>query len=228
LNRNKFVTDRQIIETADGSHSISIPEMNVTYHSRHGAIQESMHVFVEAGFRYISNQLMNQQINIFEMGLGTGLNAFLTAIEAEIRKVKVYYMAVEEFPLGIEEVLRLNYSESLKHKEWFMALHECKWDEDIAINEYFTFRKEQVDIIGYSINQAFNIVYYDAFAPTAQPELWTTEIFNKLNSLLFPEGILVTYCSKGDVRRAMQKAGLIVEKIPGPPGKREMVRAFKI
>jgi tRNA U34 5-methylaminomethyl-2-thiouridine-forming methyltransferase MnmC len=109
-----------------------------------------------------------------------------------------------------------------------MALHECKWHEDIAINEYFTFRKEQVDIIGYSINQAFNIVYYDAFAPTAQPELWTTEIFNKLNSLLFPEGILVTYCSKGDVRRAMQKAGLIVEKIPGPPGKREMVRAFKI
>jgi tRNA U34 5-methylaminomethyl-2-thiouridine-forming methyltransferase MnmC len=198
LNRNKFVTDRQIIETADGSHSISIPEMNVTYHSRHGAIQESMHVFVEAGFRYISNQLMNQQINIFEMGLGT------------------------------EEVLRLNYSESLKHKEWFMALHECKWDEDIAINEYFTFRKEQVDIINYSTNQPFNIVYYDAFAPTAQPELWTTEIFNKLNSLLFPEGILVTYCSKGDVRRAMQKAGLIVEKIPGPPGKREMVRAFKI
>ena len=159
------------------------------------------------------------------MGFGTGLNAFLTAIEAVNKKVKVYYVAVEESPLNGEEAMSLNYSENLKHKEWFDALHECQWSEDIVINEYFTFRKEQTDINNYSTIQAFNIIYYDAFAPAAQPELWTEGLFKKLYSMLLPGGILVTYCSKGDVRRALKSAGFAVEKIPGPPGKREMVRA---
>jgi tRNA U34 5-methylaminomethyl-2-thiouridine-forming methyltransferase MnmC len=223
---------KEIIITGDGSHTVSVPEMNVLYHSKHGAIQESMHVFIEAGLLYKSGRNPERQskgrpdsIKIFEMGLGTGLNAFLTAIEAVNKKIKIFYVAVENFPLSTEEVLSLNYSKNLQHKEWFDALHQCQWNEDIAINEYFTFRKEQADIVSYSTNQAFNIIYYDAFAPTAQPELWTTEIFKKLNSFLYPEGILVTYCSKGYVRRAMQSAGFIVEKIPGPPGKREMVRA---
>ena len=223
---------KEIIQTADGSHTVSIPEMNVTYHSKHGAIQESMHVFIKEGFYYqlgrpfdYRSGLQPDLINIFEMGFGTGLNAFLTAIEAVNNKVRVYYVAVEASPLNGEEVMSLNYSENLKHKEWFDALHECQWSEDIVINEYFTFRKEQTDINNYSTSQAFNIIYYDAFAPAAQPELWTERLFKKLYSMLLPGGILVTYCSKGDVRRALKSAGFGVEKIPGPPGKREMVRA---
>ena len=221
--------DRKIIQTADGSNTVLIPEMDVTYHSQHGAIQESMHVFIKAGFCYQSGRLERPDpINIFEMGFGTGLNAFLTAIEAANKKVKVYYMAVEQFPLNQEEFISLNYSETLKHKEWFNALHECNWNEDSPINEYFTLRKENTDISSFSTSEQFNIIYYDAFAPNAEPELWSEEIFKKLCSMLLPGGILVTYCSKGSVRRAMQSAGFAIEKIPGPPGKREMVRAIKI
>jgi tRNA U34 5-methylaminomethyl-2-thiouridine-forming methyltransferase MnmC len=222
--------DRIIIKTGDGSDTITIPKMNVSYHSKHGAIQESIHVFIEAGFHYILNQSTNQPINIFEMGFGTGLNAFLTAIEATDKKTKVYYVAVENDPLIKEEISTLNYSETLKHAELFQSIHQASWNEDIELNEFFTLRKVNEDIINYSIKvlteaEGFHLIYYDAFAPTAQPELWTEEISKKLYSMLLPGGILVTYCSKGSVRRAMQAAGFVIEKILGPPGKREMVRA---
>jgi tRNA U34 5-methylaminomethyl-2-thiouridine-forming methyltransferase MnmC len=217
--------DRIIIKTGDGSDTITIPKMNVSYHSKHGAIQESIHVFIEAGFHYILNQSTNQPINIFEMGFGTGLNGFLTAIEATNRRTKVYYVAVENDPLTKEEISTLNYTETLKHAELFRSIHQASWNEDIELNEFFTLRKINENFINYSADQLFNIIYYDAFAPTAQPELWTEEIFKKLYSMLLPGGILVTYCSKGSVRRAMKAAGFKVKKIPGPPGKREMVRA---
>ena len=220
--------ERRIIKTADGSDTVFIPEMNVSYHSKHGAIQESMHVFIEAGLRYIINQLTNKPINIFEMGFGTGLNAFLTVIEAEEKGIKVYYETVEKFTLRKEEIDSLNYEAVVKHEKLFQQLHECKWDEEAGLNEYFTLKKVREDLINYSTNQPFNIIYYDAFAPTAQPELWTEEVFKKLHSMLLPKGILVTYCSKGSVRRAMKAAGFSIEKIPGPPGKREMVRATKL
>jgi tRNA U34 5-methylaminomethyl-2-thiouridine-forming methyltransferase MnmC len=187
-----------------------------------------MHVFIEAGFHYIINQSNIQPINIFEMGFGTGLNTFLTAIEASNRKTKVYYVGVEKYPLTKEETSSLNYSETLKHPELFQTIHQCSWNEDIKLNEFFTLRKINGNFINYSTDQLFNIIYYDAFAPTAQPELWTEEIFKKLYSMLLPGGILVTYCSKGSVRRAMQAAGFQIEKIPGPIGKREMVRAIKV
>ena len=225
--------DRLIIKTGDGSDTITIPEMKVSYHSKHGAIQESMHVFIEAGLRYVIHQSLIQPINIFEMGFGTGLNAFLTAIEASNRKTKVYYVGVEQYPLTEEEITTLNYTETLKHAELFWSIHESRWNEDIELNEFFTLRKINEDIINYSTKvlseaEGFNIIYYDAFAPTAQPELWTEEVFKKLYSMLLPGCILVTYCSKGSVRRAMQAVGFQVEKIPGPPGKREMVRAIKV
>jgi tRNA U34 5-methylaminomethyl-2-thiouridine-forming methyltransferase MnmC len=219
--------DRLIIKTGDGSDTITIPEMKVSYHSKHGAIQESMHVFIEAGLRYVINQSLIQPINIFEMGFGTGLNAFLTEIEASNRKTKVYYVGVEQYPLTKEEVSTLNYTETLKNTEPFQTVHQSKWNENIELNEFFTLRKINNDFINYSTNQLFNIIYYDAFAPTAQPELWTEEVFKKLYSMLLPGGILVTYCSKGSVRRAMQAAGFQIEKIPGLRGKREMVRAIK-
>jgi len=220
---------RDVVNTADGSHTVSIPEMNVTYHSRHGAIRESMHVFIGAGLRYLSGRLGRpyrlEPVRLFEMGFGTGLNAFLTAIEAEKEKIKIYYTAVEQYPLTLEEAGQLNYSETLGHKELFDSLHQSKWKEDVNINDYCTLRKEQTSLLNFSALQPFNLIYYDAFAPAAQPELWTKEVFEKLFHLLTPGGVLVTYCSKGDVRRAMMAAGFTVTKLPGPPGKREMLRA---
>ena len=219
--------DRFIIKTGDGSDTITIPEMNVSYHSKHGAIQESMHVFIDAGFLYQINQSTNQPINIFEMGFGTGLNAFLTGIEAVEKGIKVYYEAIEQFPISKEEVVELNYTGLLNHESLFRGIHECKWNEQSILNEYFTLTKSSGDLINYSTNQSFHIIYYDAFAPTAQPQLWSEDIFRKLHSMLFEGGVLVTYCSRGSVRRAMQAAGFVVDKIPGPPGKREIVRAIR-
>jgi tRNA U34 5-methylaminomethyl-2-thiouridine-forming methyltransferase MnmC len=221
--------ERRIIKTGDGSDTVIIPEMNVSYHSKHGAIQESMHVFIESGFRYWSRRSQRPDlINIFEMGFGTGLNTFLTAIEAEEKRIKVYYKTIEQFPLAKEEISFLNYASILNNEDLFWKIHECKWNEEAKLNECFTLKKDCGNLIHHSTNQTFNLIYYDAFAPTAQPELWTEEIFKKLHSVLLPEGVLVTFCSKGSVRRAMKAAGFEIEKIPGPPGKREMVRAIKI
>lgn len=219
---------RQPIITKDGSHTISVPEMNVTYHSLHGAIQESLHVFIEAGLKYWLSNFNHSDIHIFEMGFGTGLNALLTYIEAEKLNIHVHYTAVELFPLQQEEVYSLNYCGQLKRPDLvpvFERLHGSEWEQEINISSFFKFQKIRTNLIRFSSSQHFNVIYFDAFAPSAQPELWTQEVFEKLIMMMHPGGVLVTYCSKGDVRRAMQAAGFIVEKIPGPPGKREMVRA---
>ncbi|HEX2630896.1 MAG TPA: tRNA (5-methylaminomethyl-2-thiouridine)(34)-methyltransferase MnmD [Chitinophagaceae bacterium] len=221
--------------TKDGSHTISIPEMNVTYHSIHGAIQESMHVFIKAGLEAIRPQSVvadygHHPIAIFEMGFGTGLNALLTLIDAEEKKQPVYYYSVELFPLNNEEVNQLNYCNELNRsalQPLFEQLHNCEWEKDIRITNHFTIHKTNTDLTHLSTPGRFNLIYYDAFAPGAQPELWTASVFEKLYNLLLPGGILVTYCSKSDVQRAMKAAGFGIEKIPGPPGKREMIRAVK-
>lgn len=218
---------KEIISTADGSHTISIPEMNVLYHSRHGAIQESMHVFMEAGWRYLVSQSPVQPVNIFEMGFGTGLNAFLTAMEAGKQQIRIHYTTVERYPVTAQEAGSLNYPQTLEQEELFRSLHQSSWNEDVRINDYFTLCKEDKDLFSFSASRLFNLIYYDAFAPAAQPDLWTTQIFQKLFNLLDRQGILVTYCSKGDVRRAMAAAGFTVTKLPGPRGKREMLRAVK-
>jgi tRNA U34 5-methylaminomethyl-2-thiouridine-forming methyltransferase MnmC len=220
--------ERKIITTGDGSHSIFIPDLNVTYHSINGAIQESKHVFIEAGLNFILSNSKSQTLNIFEMGFGTGLNAFLTAIEADKRKLKIHFTALEKFPVSVEEVKALNYTEHLQQPELFQKIHTCEWNEEVTISECFSLRKEKASLLNYLTSQLFNLIYYDAFAPAAQPELWTNEIFQKLFGLLQPNGVLVTYCSKGNVRRAMIAVGFKVEKLKGPPGKREMVRAIKI
>jgi tRNA U34 5-methylaminomethyl-2-thiouridine-forming methyltransferase MnmC len=230
---------RQPIITKDGSHTISIPEMNVTYHSHHGAIQESMHVFINAGLKYVSDTRQVPDTCIFEMGFGTGLNALLTLIEAEKRQQKIHYTAIELFPLQENEITLLNYCEQLNREDLkpvFRQLHQSDWEKDIVITTFFTIYKAKSSLQNFkplkllrrspeSFGQ--NLIYYDAFAPSAQPELWTKEAFEKLYNMLLPGGILVTYCSKSDVRRAMRAAGFIVEKIQGPRGKREMVRAMK-
>jgi len=219
---------KNLITTADGSHSLSIPDLNITYHSVHGAIQESKHVFIEAGLQYLIETLAPPKLNIFEMGFGTGLNAFLTAIEAERHRVKIDYTSIEKFPLSDGETSKLNYPGLLQQEYYFSMIHESPWGEHVTISEYFTLCKEKADLIGFISKEQFNLIYYDAFAPNAQPELWTKKIFKKLFDLLKRDGILVTYCSKGDVRRAMIAAGFALKKLPGPPGKREMLRAIKL
>ena len=219
---------KEIIQTADGSHTVSIPEMNVTYHSVHGAIRESVHVFIEAGLYHVSRRLESPaMLHIFEMGFGTGLNAFLTATWAMETKTKVRYTAVETAPLFLEEAEKLNYASSSEHQALFRQLHQSNWNDEKVINEFFTLEKQRSGLQEFTTGNQFHLVYFDAFAPSAQPELWTKEIFEKLFGMLLPGGVLVTYCSKGDVRRAMTAAGFTIEKIPGPPGKREMVRAEK-
>lgn len=218
--------ERKIIVTRDGSATVEIPELKVTYHSRHGAINESMHVFIEAGWKYKLEQKKKEEtITILEMGFGTGLNAFLTLLEAEKEKRAVHYTSLEPYPLSRDEAVQLNYIEVFGNAEWFGALHKAVWNEDKAITQHFTLHKSTAALQEFQSNKKFDIIYYDAFAPAAQPELWTTEIFSKLFNMLHEGGILVTYCSKSVVRHAMRDAGFTISKIPGPPGKREMVRA---
>jgi tRNA U34 5-methylaminomethyl-2-thiouridine-forming methyltransferase MnmC len=219
---------RDLILTRDGSHTVSVPGMNVTYHSTHGAIQESLHVFIDAGFRYLNPK---GPLAIFEMGFGTGLNALLTLIEAEKVKQPVLYRAIELFPLDIKQACSLNYCNQLNRPELqpvFEQLHSCDWEKEIAITDHFIFQKSQTSLLDVSDKGSFNLIYFDAFAPAVQPELWTKEAFERSCSLLLPKGILVTYCSKSDVRRNMQAAGFTIEKIQGPHGKREMVRAVRM
>jgi tRNA U34 5-methylaminomethyl-2-thiouridine-forming methyltransferase MnmC len=222
---------RNLIVTKDGSHSVAIPEWQVAYHSVHGAVQESLHVFIDAGFRHWWQQHASAgRCVIFEMGFGTGLNALLTALEAERLQRTVLYEAVEAFPLEMSIVQQLNYCDALQQpnrQSVFELLHTSEWDQLLPVTNNFSLKKVNTSLINFSTSQPVNIIYYDAFAPGAQPELWTEAVFTKLFNMLAPDGILVTYCSKGDVRRAMLAAGFRVEKIPGPPGKREMLRGSR-
>jgi tRNA U34 5-methylaminomethyl-2-thiouridine-forming methyltransferase MnmC len=222
--------EKKIIMTRDGSHSIAIPEMNVTYHSIHGALQESTHVFINTGllasdlFDYIGVH------HVLEIGFGTGLNALLTLVEADKHQNRIYYTAVEPYPLAENEIKPLNYCEQLNLSQYqsrFERMHETGWEEMFEITQHFRLTKTKCSLHDFAAEQMFRIIYFDAFAPAAQPELWTRKIFENMYNLLLPDGILVTYCSKGEVRRNMQAAGFTIEKIPGPRGKREMLRARK-
>lgn len=228
-----MATERIIQLTEDGSHTVSIPSMNVTYHSKHGAVQESMHVFIQSGLHYfIQHDISsaNECINIFEVGFGTGLNALLSLEQAILLNKKIHYQTIEAFPLSTEETSLLNYSSLLNTdlQQSFIAMHECIWNTIFQLHPLFSFEKRQTLLQQFETQQQFHIIYFDAFDPAAQPELWTEHIFKKMFHMLFENGILVTYCSKGAVQRAMKAAGFSIEKLKGPPGKREIIRATKI
>lgn len=220
---------RHLIVTNDGSPSISVPELRVTYHSIHGAMTESLHVFIDAGWKLAVETFPDERLNILEMGLGTGLNAFLTLIEAEKSRTPVSYEGIEQFPLAPEEYSQLQYASLLdKDREHlFQEIHTSLWQNEIELTQYFHLTKRYCSLLNYTTSQKFHLIYFDAFAPLAQPELWSIEVFQKLISFMNSGGVLVTYCAKGDVRRAMIQAGFRVEKLKGPPGKREMIRATK-
>ncbi len=214
---------REVQLTADGSHTLFLPEMDEHYHSVNGAAQESMHVFIEAGFR----QLDKKVIRVFEIGFGTGLNAFLTLQETLAdTSLQVEYYAVERFPLGKDLLRQLNYGAS--HPKLFEKLHDVEWDSLQTITDQFSIFKISGDSNTCIVPNGVDLVYFDAFAPDKQPEMWNQEIFDRLYEQMNAGGILATYCAKGAVRRMMKEAGYTVDRIPGPPGKREMLRARKI
>lgn len=223
--------ERHIQITQDGSHTLAIPGLQVTYHSTYGAIQESMHVFIQSGLHL----LMGTQtvLRIFEMGLGTGLNALLTLQQAGMHHQQVYYETVELYPLSTAEVQLLNYNILLNSRPGSCLLedlHAAPWDDDVQVAPLFTLHKKQQSLFQYlesPLQQPFHLIYFDAFDPAAQPDLWTQTVFEQLFARLHEGGVLITYCSKGIVRKAMQAAGFLVEKLPGPPRKREIVRARK-
>ena len=219
----------RLIITDDGSHSIRNDTLDEIYHSTAGAVQESLHVYIKAGYDEVDNEI--EELNILEVGFGTGLNAWLTLLKCRQQKRKVNYVCLEPEPIPARIFSKLNYPDFEKcrgDKALFLKLHESPVDTSVVIHAYFTLLKDKCRIENFNQRKPlFDLVYFDAFAPDIQAELWTLEIFNNLFSMMKSKGILVTYSAKGAVRRNLQSAGFLIERIPGPPGKREMLRARK-
>lgn len=217
---------RVVVHTADGSTSIHLPDWNESYHSKHGAIQEAQHVFIKNGL----DLFQNQTISILEIGFGTGLNAFITLLESFKRQLTIQYTGVEAYPVLAEEWQHMNYVTELHADDQaplFDQMHSCPWEQEIAITPTFSLSKRQQRIQDIQDIQQFDLIYFDAFGYRVQPELWSDEIFMNMFASLKPNGVLVTYAATGAVRRSMLAAGFSVEKLAGPPGKREMLRATK-
>ena len=214
----------QIITTADGSHSLFNPDLAETYHSTHGAVQESKHVFIAQGLQHWLRQTGRKTPLIFEVGFGTGLNAWLTHEVAIAAHLKVKYFTVEAFPLQREVWTQLNYAPGDDTYSW---LHETPWDVQVLKDDAFTMEKRKGKLEDVIVPEFVDIIYFDAFAPSKQPELWTLEVLEKVCSKLQPDGFLVTYCARGQLKRDLRTLGLLVETLPGPPGKKEMVRASR-
>jgi len=217
---------REIIITSDGSTTIHLPDWNEQYHSKHGAIQEAYHVFLKQGLESVSKS----EVSILEIGFGTGLNAFITFLEAQKNSLKIDYVGVEAYPVAREEVQQLNYVSELDADTFssqFNLMHQIPWEEKAAISDNFSLQKRQQFFHEIADEDQFDLIYFDAFGARVQPDLWTEAIFSIMYKALKEGGILVTYAAKGSVRRAMQAVGFKVERLPGPPGKREMLRARK-
>ena len=213
-------------QTADGSYTLYVPELDEHYHSVKGALTESQHIFIDMGLKH-SSVLAPR---ILEIGLGTGLNCFLTLLNAEESRRTIHYTGIERYPLDMDIIKRLDYPKLVGkgHETDYRAIHEALWEEDTALSPWFTLHKIKGDFTQYALEKGYDIIYFDAFAPEKQPEMWEQSLFDKLYQVLNDGGILTTYCAKGVVRRMLQAAGFVVERLPGPPGgKREMVRATK-
>lgn len=214
----------QPIQTDDGSHSLFVPELEEHYHSTKGAIQESKHVFIEAGFNF----LKNNNIAVLEIGLGTGLNAFLTLLESQKKEKVVIYTGIEKYPLDAAITTKLNYPEQLNtNRQQFDNIHKAAWNKNVAITNNFQLKKIEADLTKWDTNEQFDLIYFDAFGPDKQPSMWASEIYQLMGKVLKPGGVLVTYSAKGDVRRGFQGVGMEIQKIEGPRGKKHMTRGIK-
>jgi len=224
-NNNKKPSSDLLITTEDGSQTLISPIFGERYHSIYGAKTESEIVFIDAGFR---NQISEAPLHILEMGMGTGLNAYMTWIEAEKNGVQVYYEAYEKFPVEKPYWTSIGYQELFESDFPFNKIHSSNWNEVLEFSHHFQFQKINQDILKVEKEEFFNVIYFDAFAPGAQEELWTKSIFDLMFKSLKNNGVLVTYCAKGYVKRNLKAAGFKIEALPGPPGKREMTRARKL
>ena len=212
--------------TSDNSSTIFSDVFKETYHSVNGAETESRHVFIDAGLSLVVKS--TSKMRIFEMGFGTGLNALLTLLEADKIKLEVEYHALELFPLDEDIYRKLDFSGLAGFRpELLERLHAAEWEVNVAISPQFVLKKTKADLVSYSFTQAYDLVYFDAFSPVTQPHLWSDAVFEKIYASMLPGAVLTTYCAKGEVRRTMQRAGFKVERLAGPPGKREMLRALK-
>ncbi len=223
---------REIITTGDGSKTIHIPEWNEQYHSKHGAIQEARHVFLETGLQhYVTQHPERESIAILEIGFGTGLNALLTYFKAQDLGIEINYTGVEGFPVSLEEAVAMDYASQLDNGNAvavYTKLHAIPYGNQERVSNDFQLEKRQHKFEDIEDVATFDLVYFDAFGPRVQPDLWTEAIFSKMFTALKSGGVLTTYCAQGAARRAMQAVGFEVERLPGPPGKREMLRATKV
>lgn len=213
-------------QTADGSYTLYVPELDEHYHSVKGALTESQHIFIDMGLKHSSVP----SPRILEIGLGTGLNCFLTLLNAEEEKRHIHYTSIERFPLSMDVIQKLDYPSIIGrgHNADYLAIHQAPWEEDTNLSPWFTLHKIEGDFTNHTFEKGYDIIYFDAFAPEKQPEMWEQSLFNSLYQILNEGGILTTYCAKGIVRRMLQSAGFIVERLAGPPGgKREILRATK-
>ncbi len=219
-----------LVITGDGSHTLYVPELEDHYHSTFGAVQESKYIFIEKGFQTFVNRNIN--CNILEVGFGTGLNAFLTLADCRKRKIRVNYHAVELWPVSLEVSQKLNYPEYLdidSATEIFMTIHKSDWDKEISVNSLFTLKKMIGKIQDIQLPQEkYHIVFFDAFGPSAQPELWTREIFRKIFFAMKKGGVFLTFSVKGLVKRNLKEEGFQIEILPGPVGKRSITRAWRL
>ena len=215
----------QLVTTSDGSHTIYVPDLDDHYHSIYGAVQESVHVFIRNGFDYCNED----PVKILEVGLGTGLNALLTAVRSHGGTRQIFYTGIEKYPLQNEIVKVLNYPlfTGENGKVIFDEIHACEWGKMYSICDNFNLTKINGDLLKENIEGCFNLVFFDAFGPDKQPEMWTGDVFKKISGITTNGGILVTYSAKGEVKRNLEESGFKVSRIPGPPGKREMIRAIK-
>lgn len=220
--------ERSLQVTEDGSHTLFSGQFGENYHSRHGAVTESNHVFIQAGLACMARQ-RGRKIEVLEAGFGTGLNALLTWQMAEKEGMEVSYTGMEAYPVSTEEAGQLNYAEVAVpgQQDAFLQLHRAPWGEFIALSEQFHFKKIAMLIQEFRAETAFDVVYFDAFAPQTQPELWTAAVMAHFFEALRPGGVLVTYCAQGAFRRNLKAAGFVLESLPGPPFKREMTRALR-
>lgn len=217
--------ERKLIRTEDGSHTIYVPELGEHYHSIHGAVTESAHIYIDAAFCFSSKN----PVRVLEFGMGTGMNVLLTCISAERGHREVYYHTIEKYPVTAAEYQLLNLSD-LPHcsdPQAFTRVHEAPWNSLSKLSETFTIYKELCDFREASPVGIYDVIYFDAFAPEVQPALWSEAIFKKIYNLSAPGAVLTTYSSKGTVRRHLQSVGFTIDKLPGPPGKREFIRAVK-
>jgi tRNA U34 5-methylaminomethyl-2-thiouridine-forming methyltransferase MnmC len=210
--------------TADGSHTFFVPEIEESCHSMYGAIQESSFIFIEQGLR----TCVKNDVRVLEIGFGTGLNALLTALEAQQNQKRIHYTTLELYPVPLQKVRLLNYPDLLKNSgNLFDRIHTASWETDVEINSSFVLHKVKTDFTAYTLTGMYDVIYFDAFSPEKQPEMWTESGFRQIAEHCNPEAILMTYCAKGNVRRMLQRVGFRVERLSGPPGKREILRAVK-